>query len=117
MGVAVVPRAVDLALVFGMVAVQVAFIAVYQWRTRGAWRRSVVGWHLMAVAAADLGPFLHLAAVAIWQWLVLLAWFQWSYRASIAAMIFVTGWRIALTFIRPANVQAPLPASEPEGGG
>jgi hypothetical protein len=105
----VVPHAVDLAIIYASVLAPCGFIIAYQWRTRGLWRRSVVGWHLMAVAAAELGPFLHLAAAVIWPWLALLAWFQWSYRASIAAMAVVSVWRTFMVFRRPARDQAPLP--------
>ena len=109
-----VPRAVDLAIIYVSVLAPCGFIVAYQVRTKGWWRRSVVGWHLMAVAVAELGPFLHLAAATVWPWLVLLAWFQWSYRASIVAMAAVSVWRTVLVFRRPAADQAPLPV-EPGG--
>lgn len=104
----VVPHWVDLVLVFGMVLVQAVFVAAYQARTGGRWRRSVTGWHLMAIAVADALPFLHLAAAVLWPWLARLGWFQWTYRGSFALMIGVTAWRVVMVFVRPADAQAPV---------
>ena len=109
-----VPRAVDLALIYAMVLAQVVFAISYHWRTRGTWRRSVVGWHLMAIAIVDAGPFAHLAVVVGWPVLAAYAWFQWSYRGSIAMMILVTAWRTALVFIRPSDVQSSLTPGKPD---
>jgi hypothetical protein len=107
-----VPRAVDLALIYAMVLVPWIFAAAYHWRTRGAWRRSTVGWHLMAIAVVDSGPFLHVALAVWWPVLASYEMYQWSYRLSIAAMVLVTAWRVFMVFARPPEEQVPMARKE-----
>ena len=72
------------------------FLVQYQVTTRGAWRRSIIGWHVMVLTAVDMLIFGELGAALIWPRLGLLVWYQWMYVATVWGITLVTVWRMVM---------------------
>jgi hypothetical protein len=73
--------------------VAVVFCIMYHLVTGGDWRRTVVGRHVMALAAVDAAIFLMLSAANLWPWLAVQVWYEWAYVCVVAGIAIVTVWR------------------------
>lgn len=71
-----------------------AFIIEYQRRTAGAWRQTVVGWHVMALTSVDALFSTELTIVHIWPSLALVQVFRWSIALVFLAGSLITVWRL-----------------------
>lgn len=85
-----------LVVTYGSTAVCWAFVVAYQLLTRGGWRRSSLGVHLMAIAFVDATIFTMLTAAHLWPWLALQPWFRWTYVVVVAGIAGVTAWRLVI---------------------
>ena len=92
------------------------FIIEYQRRTRGAWRRRVIGWHVMALTFADALFATELTIVHIWPWLAFQPAFRWSIALVFLAGSLITAWRLWILVLvqqRDEPVKDPPDPSNP----
>lgn len=72
------------------------FIVLYHVLTRGDWRTTTVGRHVMALVAVDAAIFTMLTLAHLWPWLAAQAWYQWLYVCVVAGIAVVTVWRAVI---------------------
>lgn len=90
-----------------------AFIAEYQRRTRGAWRRTILGWHVMALTFVDAIFSTEVALAHIWPWLALVPAFRVSLAAVFIAGALITMWRLGILVHAQPGTDSPGHPSPP----
>ena len=73
--------------------VPLGFMIYYQVRTRGGWRRSVTGWHIMSLTGNDVLIFAMLLLQAIFLTLATSVVYQWAYLLVVWGVTPITTWR------------------------
>ena|SRR5215475_15733057 len=71
-----------------------AFIIQYHWKTHGDWRRSAVGWHVMAFTLVDAMIFSLLVILDLVPAMAGRRWFDWLYIGVVGMISATTVWRM-----------------------
>jgi hypothetical protein len=86
-------------ITYGTFVVAVLFIAGYAWWSRGKWHETVMGWHLMSIAASEALVFGFLASAHFFPGMARHEWFRWLYLSCVASIGLVTLWRLVILWI------------------
>jgi hypothetical protein len=86
-------------ITYGTFLIALVFIVGYAYWTRGHWRDSTMGWHLMAIASSEALVFGLLSLAHLEPALAVHAWFRWVYLIAVATIGLVTLWRFIILWI------------------
>lgn len=105
----------SLIVTYATVCVTWPGMVLYHRLTRGSWRDTAVGVHLMALAGVDAAIFSMLLLAVWWPVLALVGWYQWAYVASVAGIPVVNVWRTVILWrlYHPSKGAQPMPIRRP----
>jgi hypothetical protein len=83
-------------VVYATVATTWTFILLYQVISKGNWRKTEMGVHVMTYVAADALIFTMLGMANLIPWLAAQQWFLWTYIGAVSMIALSTMWRISI---------------------
>lgn len=86
-------------ITYGTFIIAVLFIIGYARWSHGRWHETVMGWHLMSIAASEAVVFGLLATAHVFPQLAMHQWFIWLYLSCVASIGLVTLWRLVILWI------------------